>query len=105
MLIPRRNVVAQASEARRSAKYIRTNHRLRWLSAFSGQGELLAADGAWVCGICRLWGGSLILGCVQRKPWLSLAPKQQVETGDQVLELLLGGIPELLVGEQPLIFG
>jgi hypothetical protein len=36
---------------------------------------------------------------------LSLAPKQQVETGDQVLELLLGGIPELLVGEQLLIVG
>jgi hypothetical protein len=36
---------------------------------------------------------------------LSLAPQQQVETGDQVLELLFGGIPELLVGEQLLIFG
>jgi hypothetical protein len=36
---------------------------------------------------------------------LSLAPHQQVETGYQVLELLVGGIPELLVGEQPLIFG
>ena len=35
---PRRNVVAQASEARRSAKRIRTNHRLRRPSAFSGQG-------------------------------------------------------------------
>ena len=42
---------------------------------------------------------------MQRQPWLSLAPQQQVETGDQVLELLLGGIPELLVGEQLLIFG
>jgi hypothetical protein len=36
---------------------------------------------------------------------LSLAPKQQVDTGDQVLELLEGGIPELLVGEQLLIVG
>jgi hypothetical protein len=36
---------------------------------------------------------------------LSLAPQQQVETGDQVLELLVGGIPELLIGEQLLIFG
>jgi hypothetical protein len=36
---------------------------------------------------------------------LSLAPQQQVDTGYQVLELLVGGIPELLVGEQPLIFG
>jgi hypothetical protein len=36
---------------------------------------------------------------------LSLAPKQQVETGDQVLQLLIGGVPELLVGEQLLIFG
>jgi hypothetical protein len=42
---------------------------------------------------------------VQRQPWLSLAPQQQVETGDQVLELLVGGIPELLVGEQLLIIG
>jgi hypothetical protein len=41
---------------------------------------------------------------MQRQPWLSLAP-QQVETGDQVLELLFGGIPELLIGEQLLIFG
>ena len=40
---------------------------------------------------------------MQRQPWLSLAPKQQVDTGDQVLELLLGGIAELLVGEQLLI--
>jgi hypothetical protein len=46
----------QASEARRSAKYIRTNHRLRWPSVFSGQRELLGADGTWVCGIGRLWG-------------------------------------------------
>jgi hypothetical protein len=36
---------------------------------------------------------------------LSLAPQQQVETGDQVLELLFGGIPELLLGEQLLIVG
>jgi hypothetical protein len=42
---------------------------------------------------------------MQRQSWLSLAPKQQVDTGDQVLELLEGGIPELLVGEQPLIVG
>jgi hypothetical protein len=34
---------------------------------------------------------------------LSLAPQQKVNTGDQVLELLLRGIPELLVGEQLLI--
>jgi hypothetical protein len=68
-------------------------------------GELLAADGAWVYGIGRFWGVSLVFGWVQRQPWLSLAPKQQVETGDQVLELLLGGIPELLVGEQLLIVG
>src|SRR5215213_11470136 len=47
----------QASEARRSAKNIRTNHRLRWPSAFfSEQRELLGADGTWVCGIGRLWG-------------------------------------------------
>jgi len=42
---------------------------------------------------------------MQRQPLLSLAPKQQVETGDQVLELLIGGISKLLVGEQLLIFG
>jgi hypothetical protein len=36
---------------------------------------------------------------------LSLAPQQQVDTGDQVLQLLVGGIPELLVGEQLLIIG
>jgi hypothetical protein len=42
---------------------------------------------------------------MQRQPWLSLAPQQQVDTGDQVLELLEGGIPELLVGEQLLIVG
>jgi hypothetical protein len=42
---------------------------------------------------------------VQRQPWLSLAPQQQVETGYQVLQLLLGGIAELLVGEQLLIVG
>jgi len=36
---------------------------------------------------------------------LSLAPKQQVEPGDEVLELLFGGISKLLVGEQLLIFG
>jgi hypothetical protein len=36
---------------------------------------------------------------------LSLAPQQQVDTGDEVLELLEGGIPKLLVGEQLLIFG
>src|SRR5215204_3097 len=47
----------QASEARRSAKYIRTNHRLRWPSAFSSLGrELLGADGTWVWGIGGLWG-------------------------------------------------
>ena len=80
----------QASEARRSAKNIRTNHRLRWPSAFfSEQRELLGADGTWVCGIGRLWGVRLIFGRAQRKPWLSLAPKQQVDTGDQVLQLLV----------------
>ena len=42
---------------------------------------------------------------MQRQPWLSLAPQQQVKTGYQVLELLVGGIPELLVREQLLIFG
>jgi hypothetical protein len=42
---------------------------------------------------------------VQRQPWLSLAPHQQVQTGDKVLELLFGGISKLLVGEQLLIFG
>jgi hypothetical protein len=42
---------------------------------------------------------------MQRQPWLSLAPQQQVNTGDQVLELLVGGIAELLVGEQLLIVG
>jgi hypothetical protein len=42
---------------------------------------------------------------MQRQPWLSLAAQQQVDTGDQVLELLVGGIPELLVGEQLLIVG
>jgi hypothetical protein len=36
---------------------------------------------------------------------MSLAPQQQVDTGDQVLELLVGGIPELLLGEQLLIIG
>jgi hypothetical protein len=41
----------------------------------------------------------------RRQPWLSLAPQQQVDTGDQVLQLFIGGIPELLVGEQLLIFG
>jgi hypothetical protein len=65
----------------------------------SGQRELPGAGGAWVCGIGRLWGVTPIFGWMQRKPWLSLAPKQQVETGDQVLELLEGGIPKLLVGE------
>jgi hypothetical protein len=42
---------------------------------------------------------------VQRKPWLPLAPQQQVDTGDQILELLVGGITELLVGEQLLVLG
>jgi hypothetical protein len=42
---------------------------------------------------------------MQRKPWLSPATQQQVETGDQVLELLEGGIPKLLVREQLLVFG
>jgi hypothetical protein len=36
---------------------------------------------------------------------MSLAPQQQVDTGDQVLELLEGGITELLVGEQLLVLG
>jgi len=40
---------------------------------------------------------------MQRQPWLSFAPQQKVNTGDQVLELLVRGIPELLVGEQLLI--
>jgi len=42
---------------------------------------------------------------MQRQPCLSLAPQQQVDTGDQVLQLLVRGIPELLVGEQLLIVG
>jgi hypothetical protein len=42
---------------------------------------------------------------MQRQPWLSLALQQQVETGDQVLELLIGGISKLLVREQLLIVG
>lgn len=37
---------------------------------------------------------------MQHQPRLTLAPQQQVNTGDQVLELLVGGIPEVLVGEQ-----
>jgi TM2 domain-containing membrane protein YozV len=52
-------------------------------------GGLLAADGAWVCGIGRFWGATSIFGWMQRQPGLSLAPHQQVETGDQVLELLV----------------
>jgi len=36
---------------------------------------------------------------------MSLAPQQQVDTGDQVLQLLEGGIPQLLVGEQLLVLG
>jgi hypothetical protein len=75
------------------------------LCVLSGHRELLGADGTWVWGIGRLWGVRLIFGWVQRQPWLSLAPKQQVDTGDQVLELLEGGIPELLVREQLLIIG
>jgi hypothetical protein len=42
---------------------------------------------------------------VQRQSWLSLAPQQQVQTGDQVLQLLVGGITKLLLGEQLLIVG
>jgi hypothetical protein len=42
---------------------------------------------------------------VQRQPWLSLAPQQQVDTGDQVLQLLVRNIPELLVREQLLVLG
>jgi len=42
---------------------------------------------------------------MQRQPWLSLAPQQQVDTGDQVLQLLIGRIPELLIGEQLLVLG
>jgi hypothetical protein len=42
---------------------------------------------------------------VQRQPRLSLAPQQQVDPGDQVLELLVGSIPELLVGKQLLVLG
>jgi hypothetical protein len=42
---------------------------------------------------------------MQPQPWLSLAAQQQVDTGDQVLELLVRGVPELLVGEQLLIVG
>jgi hypothetical protein len=42
---------------------------------------------------------------MQRQPWLSLAPQQQVDTGDQGLQLFVGGIPELLIGEQLLIVG
>jgi hypothetical protein len=47
----------------------------------------------------------LIFGWMQRQPWLPLAPQQQVDTSYQVLELLIGGIPKLLVGEQLLIVG
>jgi hypothetical protein len=36
---------------------------------------------------------------------LSPTPQQQVDTGNQVLQLLGGSIPELLVSEQPLILG
>jgi hypothetical protein len=42
---------------------------------------------------------------VQRQTWLSLAPQQQVDPGDQVLELLVGSISELFVSEQLLVFG
>ena len=51
------------------------------------------------------WAVTIILGWMQRQPWLSLAPQQQVNTGDQVLELLIGGVPELLVREQLLVLG
>jgi hypothetical protein len=71
----------------------------------SGQKKLLAADGARVCGIGRLWGATPIFWRMQRQPLLSPAPQQQVETGNQVLELLFRGIPKLLVGEQLLIVG
>jgi hypothetical protein len=97
--------VAQASEARRSAKRVRTNHRLGRPSAFSGQGGLLGADGTRVWGIGGPWSVTLVFGLAQRQPWLSGAPQQQVDTGDEVLELLVGGIPQLLVGEQLLIVG
>ena len=55
--------------------------------------------------ICRPWSVAPTFGWVQRKPWMSLAPQQQVDTGDQILELLVGGITELLVGEQLLVLG
>ena len=67
--------------------------------------ELLGADGTWVCGIGGLWGATPIFWGMQRQPLLSPAPQQQVETGYQVLELLVRGIPKLLVGEQLLIVG
>ncbi len=68
-------------------------------------GGLLGADGTRVWGIGGPWSVTLVFGLAQRQPWLSGAPQQQVDTGDQVLELLVGGIPQLLVGEQPLIVG
>ena len=66
---------------------------------------LLGADGTRVWGIGGPRSVTLVFGLAQRQPRLSGAPQQQVDTGDQVLELLVGGIPQLLVGEQPLIVG
>ena len=48
---------------------------------------------------------TLIFGWVQCQTRLSPTPQQQVDTGNQVLQLLGGSIPELLVSEQPLILG
>src|SRR5215212_6080769 len=66
-----------------------------------------ATRSRWYLGLRdgRPWGVRPIFGGGQRQPWLPLAPQQQVDTGDQVLELLLGSIPELLVGEQLLVLG
>ena len=60
---------------------------------------------ARIGGIGRLWRVGLIFRGVQPQTWLSLAPQQQVDPGDQVLQLLLGSISELFVGEQLLVLG
>jgi hypothetical protein len=48
---------------------------------------------------------TLIFGWVQRQTRLSPTAQQQVDTGDQVLQLFGGSIPELLVCEQRLFLG
>jgi hypothetical protein len=48
---------------------------------------------------------TLIFGWVQPQTRLSPTPQQQVDTGNQVLQLLVRSIPELLVGEQLLVLG